>query len=65
MEMCLAWHWPPHIVESWPMDVRHRMLAHFRWRNERRRMARQQQEFEARAAAEQQKLARMGPGRRG
>lgn len=65
MEMCLAWQWPPHIVESWPASVQKRMLSHFKWRNERRMMARQRQQFEARAAADQRQNSRVGPGPRG
>ena len=60
MEMCLAWHLPPHEVERYPRAVRKKMLAFYTWRMERQAMLQRQSEFEQRAAAQQ----RANAGRR-
>lgn len=62
MEMCLAWHLPPHVVEGFPRAVQQKMLTFYRWRMDRQAMLQRQSEFEQRAA-QQASAARNVKGR--
>lgn len=51
LEMCLAWRKAPSEIEALPREDQRELWAHWKWRNERRRMLEERAEMERKARA--------------